>query len=330
MTGAALPDYSVAIPVRNEVNTLRSVVDAYLAQDHRPAEILICVNGATDGTDVLTHQLHFEHPETVVVLESDAAARKPGAWRTAFAAARTDHILFADGDTMPEPQNSRMLLEALVSHGSAVAAAPTIWVTRPTAPRSLFDRFSPDEFGPIVPPPTTWVQGAQYLLHRPRYRALAEALGVPLMPDVVSDDGYVNRVIHVSHGVTVGAPAAVVHIQPVSSLREYNLALHRFDRAHRQFREFPVLVPVDLPLSRYAGWSRARRLLAAGVRTRDILLVTKALGTLLYSQIYLRLKRYVAIARGVTEVPEDELWDLHTSKEPFTPDVVASWTREAG
>jgi hypothetical protein len=226
---------------------------------------------------------------------------------------------------MPEPQNSRMLLGALVSHDSAVAAAPTIQVARPAAPRSLFDRFSPDEFGPIVPAArAAWIQGAQYLLHRLRYLALTEALGVPLMPDVVSDDGYINRVILVAHGVAVGAPTAVVHIQPVSSLREYNLALQRFDRAHRQFREFPVLLFPGPPRPRHGGWSGAGRLFAAGVRTRDLLLVTKALGTLWYAQIYLRLMRYIEATRGVTEVSEDELWGLHTSKQPFTPAVVAS------
>jgi glycosyltransferase involved in cell wall biosynthesis len=321
-----LPAYSVAVPVRNEINTLTDVVAAYVCQDVAPTEILICVNGSTDGTLDLARRLETEHPRLVRVLESSTGERKPGAWRAAFSAAANDLVLFGDGDTLPAPQNGRVLVEAIGRNSRIAAVASPICIVRPERPRSAFDWFSPDPFG--IRPGTPNLQGAQYLIHRRRWQGVVAELAIPLMPDVVSEDGYIGRAISVSaRYVVANEVRAEAYIQPIGSLREYNLAFCRLGQAALQFDAFPPLRVTAHP----PGPKVARCVFAGilkGVRERDLLSITKALGTAWYSLSWLSLIKFGNQLERVTPAPDqpsqDDLWSLRTAKASFSRSFVAS------
>jgi hypothetical protein len=319
--------------VRNEVHTLADVVAAYAAQEVSPSEILVCVNGSTDGTLESARRLESEHSGLVRVLESNAAERKPGAWRRAFAEAANDLILFGDGDTLPAPQNGRVLIEAMLHDEQIAVVASAIFVVRPERPRSLFDWFSPDPFGIRPGPPR--LQGAQYLLHRIRWQKVVAELNIPLMPDVVSEDGYLGRAVSASRQfVIAGERRSEAYIQPVATLREYNLAFCRFGHAGMQFDEFPPLrkspsppVPRALRHDVFSG-------ILSGMRERDLLLITKALGTAWYTVSWRILLRYgdrlAPLAPAPATPSDDDLWDLRSAKTRFSRTLVDSLRATTG
>lgn len=320
-----LPAYSVALPVRNEIHTLADVVAAYVGQAVAPSEILLCVNGSTDGTLELARRLEAEHPRLVRVIESDAADRKPGAWRAGFAEATNDLVLFGDGDALPAPENGRVLVEVMVSDARIAAVAAAICIVRPDRPRSLFDWFSPDHLG--VRPGAPRLQGPQYLLHRHRWREVIAELGIPLMPDVVSDDGYIGCAIGMSRDyIVVGDSRARAYIQPIRSLHEYNLAFCRLGQAGMQFDDFPPLQTPPAPPQRHQLWRDVSSRIRHGIRERDLLLVTKALGTAWYTLSWRILLRYAdRVERFRPAAPsQDDLWSLRTAKARFSPRLVAA------
>lgn len=320
------PPYSVVLPVRNEIHTLADVVAAYLGQDVAPSEVLLCVNGSTDGTLELSRSLEADHPGLVRVVESAASERKPGAWRAGFAAAANDFILFGDGDALPSFHNGGLLVEAIVRDTRVAAAASAICVVRPERPRTLFDWFSPDVFG--VRPGQLNLQGAQYMLHRRRWERVVAQLGIPLMPDVVSEDGYIGRAINVSSNYSIATERrAETYVQPVASLREYNLLFCRLGHAGMELEAFPPLRTSPAP-PRPPHLGRVVLLgIRRGIRERDIIFVTKALGTAWYTWSWFMLvKREDRLPPAqASSVPSaDDLWDLNTAKSRFSRTLVES------
>lgn len=98
---------AVAIPVRNEENSIRTLLDSLLSQTRKPDEIVITDGGSTDATpSIIEHYINEGHP--IRLLRTDGAL--PGRGRNlAAAAAKCDWLAFTDAGIRLE----RDWLEAL-------------------------------------------------------------------------------------------------------------------------------------------------------------------------------------------------------------------------
>ena len=107
---------SIVIPVRNEVQTIATLVQRVCAVDYGMAREIIVVDGAsTDGTREALLALPTS-PEVVLVLE-DEARGKGRAVRTGFERATGDILVVQDADLELDPGQIPALLGHLVSEG---------------------------------------------------------------------------------------------------------------------------------------------------------------------------------------------------------------------
>jgi glycosyltransferase involved in cell wall biosynthesis len=103
---------SVIMPVYNERNTLRPVVERVLAV---PVEVeLICVDdGSRDGSREILAELQTEHPNLRVVLQPKNMG-KGAALRRGIQDATGDYVVIQDADLEYDPSDYPNLLEPLI------------------------------------------------------------------------------------------------------------------------------------------------------------------------------------------------------------------------
>ena len=91
---------SVVIPVRNEADSIRALLDGLLSQTLKPAEIVITDGGSTDATpEIISEYIHSGAP--IRLLRESAAL--PGRGRNLAAAeAVNEWIAFVDAGARPE------------------------------------------------------------------------------------------------------------------------------------------------------------------------------------------------------------------------------------
>jgi glycosyltransferase involved in cell wall biosynthesis len=107
---------SIIIPVRNEVQTIGTLVDRVRAVDYGMSREIIVVDGAsTDGTREALQSLPTSD-EVVLVLE-DQARGKGRAVRTGFERATGDILVVQDADLELDPAQIPTLLDRLNSEG---------------------------------------------------------------------------------------------------------------------------------------------------------------------------------------------------------------------
>jgi glycosyltransferase involved in cell wall biosynthesis len=90
---------TVVVPVRNEENSIRLLLQALLEQTLPPAEILIVDGGSTDATQLLVAEQARQHSQIHLIRETDAL---PGKGRNVGAAAAANEWLaFIDAGVAP-------------------------------------------------------------------------------------------------------------------------------------------------------------------------------------------------------------------------------------
>ncbi len=100
---------SVVVPVRNEADSIRQLIEALLSQTRPPAEIVITDGGSTDGTREIIGELIREGAPVRLVIDEDSL---PGRSRNlAIANARNDWIAFIDAGIRPAPNWLEALAE---------------------------------------------------------------------------------------------------------------------------------------------------------------------------------------------------------------------------
>ena len=103
---------SVVMPVYNERNTLRTIVDRVLATPHEK-ELIIVDDYSTDGTRDILDELVKEHPDTIRVFKHEVNQGKGAALRTGFAQTQGDIVLIQDADLEYTPDDYPRLLKPI-------------------------------------------------------------------------------------------------------------------------------------------------------------------------------------------------------------------------
>ena len=115
-----LPAVSVVVPVRNGEATMRTCIEALLAQDwpREALELVVVDNRSTDATRAVV----AEYPVRLLEerrVQSSYAARNRG-----VAASHGDILAFTDADCVPDPGWVRALAAAIAQDGVGLAAGP--------------------------------------------------------------------------------------------------------------------------------------------------------------------------------------------------------------
>ena len=110
---------SVVLPVYNEKNTIRQIVDLIEAVPV-DKELLIVDDGSTDGTREII-QNFFSSRKDIRVILHDKNKGKGAAVRTGIAAAEGDVIIIQDADLEYNPSDYAKLLPVLSSEGVGAA-----------------------------------------------------------------------------------------------------------------------------------------------------------------------------------------------------------------
>lgn len=103
---------SVVIPVYNEAETIRELVETVRHTPYQK-EIILVDDGSTDGTREVIGQLVAEHPELKVYLHEKNCG-KGGALKTGFAVATGDIVIIQDADLEYNPHEYPVLLQPIL------------------------------------------------------------------------------------------------------------------------------------------------------------------------------------------------------------------------
>ncbi len=110
------PSVSVIVPAHNAEATLAECLRALQSMSVEPAEVLVYIDGSTDGTERIARNAGAE------VLVNSGAARGPALARNAAAAvAKSDLLWFVDADVVVAPDCLRRLIDDMQAHGAVGA-----------------------------------------------------------------------------------------------------------------------------------------------------------------------------------------------------------------
>jgi GT2 family glycosyltransferase len=232
---------SVIVPTLNRRSRLERLLRAIdrLPDSRARLEVVVAVDGSTDGTNEMLREMHVGYPLRVIEREhrGRAAARN-----AAIAAATGDILLFLDDDTIPTPA----LVEAHLRHHRADPRAAVI--------------------GPLMAPPdmrlSPWVNWEATLLDR-RYRRWAAHELEPTAHEFYTGNASVRREIAVAVGAFderflrsedvefglrlarnqarfVFEPAAVAHHEPDRSFESWMRAPYEHGKLALLFASGPA------------------------------------------------------------------------------------------
>ncbi len=106
------PSVSVVLAVYNAAWCIRRALDSVLAQTQRPAEVLVCDDGSTDGTPELVERTYGDAVRVLRLPHRNAsAARHDG-----LAVAQGDWLAFLDADDWWEADKLQRQLDAVARH----------------------------------------------------------------------------------------------------------------------------------------------------------------------------------------------------------------------
>lgn len=103
---------SVVIPVYNEKNTIREILDLVLAVRGIEKELVIVDDGSTDGSVEILKEIGMEHPDIKIVIKGENRG-KGHTLKVGFKETTGDYVIIQDADLEYDPQDYRKLLRAL-------------------------------------------------------------------------------------------------------------------------------------------------------------------------------------------------------------------------
>ena len=115
-----LPKFSIIIPAHNEEHRIGPMLEAY-ADFFSDSEILVVLNGCTDGTKTIVEQIQKYSPN-VNIIDIPEPVGKGGAVRVGFMLARAPACGYVDADGATSPEEFSRLFSFLVSSDAVIAS----------------------------------------------------------------------------------------------------------------------------------------------------------------------------------------------------------------
>jgi succinoglycan biosynthesis protein ExoA len=128
---AAVQSVSIVIPCWNEAEFIEQLLDAVLAQDIPPTEIIVADNGSTDNSIQLVQAYAAEHPERIIRFVTSARSGAAAAMNAGIRAARGEVIVRLDGHSRPARDYVRCGVERLADENAGVVGG--VWDIQPGA-----------------------------------------------------------------------------------------------------------------------------------------------------------------------------------------------------
>lgn len=110
---------SVVIPVYNEKGTVRTIIDRVKAVEGVEKEIVLVEDGSTDGSIEVLKQLKNEDTSLKIIFHEKNQG-KGASLRDGFREALGDYVIVQDADLEYDPQDYKILLNALDVYGAEV------------------------------------------------------------------------------------------------------------------------------------------------------------------------------------------------------------------
>jgi len=255
------PSVCVCILAHNEEKNIGSTLAAIC--DTKEADslpIYVYANGCSDCTALEVTRFAQTHGN--VQLCELSLASKPLAWNTAFAAHRSEFIIFSDGDILVEPGAAMQLVNELKSFPDAVIA---------TCRQVAIDdgvTFQQKLVGFMqIPLAQNFLAGGFYAVRRQLLAELLEQKGFTALPEgVAGEDAFLDYLVGPERLIVSAARAA--YLPP--SLSDYCRYLARIQWQNEQIRlcwqniapEYDSLLRVANKIKRI---SSLRRLCVAGL-----------------------------------------------------------------
>lgn len=233
---------SICLPAYNEVRTIEATLIELSRLGPEVDEILVCLNGCTDGTDAVVEAFRGREPR-LAIIESELG--KNNAWNALVTRARNSRLVFTDADVRPAVDSISALLRALErSPHAAVAAAFEQPHGAPPPPLGTLIRLLTTSLG------QDYISGRLYAIDRDRLGAVMAKRGLlsegalPQLPtDIVTEDSWLTAVV--AGDALVVVPEAPIHFE-VDSLADVLRALARNAAAREQLRSsYPALYQRD-------------------------------------------------------------------------------------
>ncbi|MEO6836019.1 MAG: glycosyltransferase [Candidatus Tumulicola sp.] len=138
------PRFSVIVPAHNEQDRIGKTIEGYV-DIFRDSEIIVVLNGCTDGTRAVVNRLRETNPNLLAIEIPDAVG-KGGAVRAGFLMARADVVGYVDADGSTPAHEMRRLCEAVGDSdgviGSRWLSASKVAIRQPWARRLASRNFN--------------------------------------------------------------------------------------------------------------------------------------------------------------------------------------------
>lgn len=123
--------WSVVLPYYNEAEYLPATLEALLAQDLRPLQLILVDNASTDDTTARCRALLEGHSDVTVVYLHEPRPGKTNALETGLARVDTDFVAVCDADTYYPPHYLRRCDEVFAAASNNVLGVMAQRVTGP-------------------------------------------------------------------------------------------------------------------------------------------------------------------------------------------------------
>lgn len=180
-------NYSVGIPARNEGSSIEYTIASVLKQTIVPDEVLVCVNGSTDGTLDLVARISKENTK-VKLIESEPG--KPNAWHEIYNNSKNNYLMMTDGDVLINDLAAESFFDIFDKKPYLAVVTGSETYIKPEN-LNLFQKLSTENFNSKIKP--LFVSGRLYMMDKSNYSSVANMSNYDIMPrEVINEDKYIG------------------------------------------------------------------------------------------------------------------------------------------
>lgn len=236
------PAWTACIPVRNEEATIGRTIHSLQRQTIASdlTAIIIHANACTDGTvHVVRREAEKDNRIGLVISSIPGKAR---AWNELREVAKTEYVLFTDGDIVLHERAAEEIQGELRKNSLQAVIGGTAFPFVADLPP--FQRFLGAAYIPRKIQVKPWITGQLYMVHQERLTAQLKRNGYVTMPEqVLHEDAWLKNAVTPYWSVT---KKAIVFVRPHALTEELSMAIrYRAAFLQREHDEMPSLASVN-------------------------------------------------------------------------------------